>query len=432
MAVQTVTEPPMLDSTGQLIKSALLQIKDAVQPTNVGVDMPLSIPVSAWPNSAPYEFTWLSTKVTPECVVSVGYGEGAENIDTLYLYATKVAGGVKFTTPEKPVTAIPVVIHILNAAAESITAVDADMVATDAVNGASNVDQALSALDDTKQNKTDDSLATTSKTVVEAINEHDTEIGDLTNLTTTEKGSLVGAANELNDKITSYDVVSGTVLDLITALNSLLSSMNNSEVRNIKFKISTASEPFAAVDYLGTIRKLTSSYAVISVQPYTGTGAFITGRRSSNGYWSWESLSDKIKLTDADYADFKSKNHVNTIDIIRNNPSETNPNLSVDFNQTGILTYIDTGSGWVNKGSIPYNINSKIKSGSVTGTTDASGGGIIASTSIINVLCAYTPGRLVIPSIYGGKTYLNVYNATSSGLVPYANSEVTITYTYTE
>ena len=70
--------------------------------------------------------------------------------------------------------------------------------------------------------------------------------------------------------------------------------MNNGDVRNIGFKISTASEPFAAIDYLGTIRRYSSSYAVVSVQATTGVGAFITGRRGSSGTWSWESLSSNI------------------------------------------------------------------------------------------------------------------------------------------
>ena len=236
MATQTVTDPVLLDSTGQLIKSALLQIKDAVQPTNVGVDMPLSIPVSAWPNSAPYEFTWLSTKVTPECIVSVGYGEGAENIDTLYLYATKVAGGVKFTTPEKPVTAIPVVIHILNAAAESITAVDADMVATDAVNGASNVDQALSVLD--------------------------TEIGDLTNLATTEKGSLVGAANELKNTTNSQS-------QDIATLNSNISRTRITTNTDMNTLTVPNGLPYRDVHYEGDdVTKLTNRPAVNTATPF--------------------------------------------------------------------------------------------------------------------------------------------------------------------
>ena len=59
----------------------------------------------------------------------------------------------------------------------------------------------------------DTPLTTTAQTLTGAIAEHEQDlisqnqaIGNLSNLTTTEKGSLVGAANELNSKLMSYEI----------------------------------------------------------------------------------------------------------------------------------------------------------------------------------------------------------------------------------
>lgn len=46
-------------------------------------------------------------------------------------------------------------------------------------------------------------LNTTRKTLAGAINEHDSEIGTLSSLTTSDKSSLVGAVNEVNGKATT-------------------------------------------------------------------------------------------------------------------------------------------------------------------------------------------------------------------------------------
>ena len=147
MSVQNVTDPMLLDSTGQRILTALQGIKDAVQPTNVYLDLAVSLPSSGWSNSSPYVYTWTSAYVTPECAIDVHFGEGAENILVDYLEFEKVSGGVKFTAPVKPTVNIPVIVRILNADAESITSVSATMVSTSAVSGQSNVEQALSNVD---------------------------------------------------------------------------------------------------------------------------------------------------------------------------------------------------------------------------------------------------------------------------------------------
>jgi len=147
MAVQTVTDPMLLDSTGQLILSALGDIAEAVQPTNVYLDLSVSIPVNGWSNTIPHTYTWTNEHVSDECGIEWWYGDGAEDIELDYMSAEKVAGGVKFTSDEVPGGAVPVVIRIINAKAESATDLDATEVSTSAVSGVSNVEQALSNVD---------------------------------------------------------------------------------------------------------------------------------------------------------------------------------------------------------------------------------------------------------------------------------------------
>ena len=143
MPTQTVTDPIILDSTGQDIVEALNDLKNAVQPTNVCVDISTSLPASGWSSSAPYVQNWMNNKVTDECSIRVEFLSEAVNTGVLYIEPEKIAGGVKFTAPVKPTTAIPVVVHILNAEAESITSISGDMVSTNVVSGASNVNEAF-------------------------------------------------------------------------------------------------------------------------------------------------------------------------------------------------------------------------------------------------------------------------------------------------
>lgn len=139
MASQVFTDPIILDSTGQQIAAAI----EALAPSNVAVDISTSLSASGWTNSSPYTQTWLNNKVSDECGIKVEFLAGAVNNDVLYLEYEKVPGGVKFTAPKKPSTDIPVVVHIINAKAESITSISGDMVSTDVVSGAGNVDEAL-------------------------------------------------------------------------------------------------------------------------------------------------------------------------------------------------------------------------------------------------------------------------------------------------
>ena len=143
---EDVYEPPMLDGTGQDVAAAIRELKGVVQPTNVCIDLDVSLEVSGWSNSAPYVYNWMNNKVTTECAVKVNYLEGAEDTDDLYIGYEKIVGGIQFESPTKPTAAIPVRIHIVNAEADSITNIDDEMVSSDVISGASNVKQALTSL----------------------------------------------------------------------------------------------------------------------------------------------------------------------------------------------------------------------------------------------------------------------------------------------
>ena len=141
---QTVFAQPqnVLDSTVERIAEAV----EALAPSNVCVDISTALPANGWSNSAPYTQDWMNNKVTDECGVKVEFLGQASNTGVMYLEAEKIAGGVRFTAPVKPTVALPVIVHIINAEAESITDISADMVSTSAVSGAANVDEALTSL----------------------------------------------------------------------------------------------------------------------------------------------------------------------------------------------------------------------------------------------------------------------------------------------
>jgi len=75
--------------------------------------------------------------------------------------------------------------------------------------------QGLATLDTAGQqianNTSVSQLNTTSKTLAGAINEHDSEIGTLSSLTTSVKSSLVGAVNEVNGKANTVTSLGATI-----------------------------------------------------------------------------------------------------------------------------------------------------------------------------------------------------------------------------
>ena len=145
MATQVITDPVILDSTGQSILSALEDIKDAVQPTNVYLDLPMSIQVSDWTqNGSIYSYTWTNSHITEECAIEVFFGSGSSSITSSVVGFEKVAGGVEFETSVRPSASLPVIVRVVNAKADLVVDnLDATMVGTEAINGVSSVEEAL-------------------------------------------------------------------------------------------------------------------------------------------------------------------------------------------------------------------------------------------------------------------------------------------------
>lgn len=101
--------------------------------------------------------------------------------------------------------------------------------------------QGLATLDTAGQqianNTSVSQLNTTRKTLAGAINEHDSEIGSLSSLTTSDKSSLVGAVNEVN-KITVGTFTAGAN---ITLLRSTLIKANSIKFLSIIFAVTGSS-----------------------------------------------------------------------------------------------------------------------------------------------------------------------------------------------
>ena len=144
MATQVISEPILLDSTGQDIVEALGGIANAVQPVNIFVDIEITIPSDGWSESVPHRYTWYNQRVTTECGVEVHFKNGAENVAMDFLTYEKVIGGIQFETNDIPDGAVPLVVRIINAEADTIVEpTGADQVTTDAVPNCANVQEAL-------------------------------------------------------------------------------------------------------------------------------------------------------------------------------------------------------------------------------------------------------------------------------------------------
>lgn len=252
MPTTTVTDPIILDSTGQSILTAINNLTEAVQPTNVCVDISTSLPASGWSSSAPYIQTWTNNKVTDECAVKVEFPSDATGTGITYLEFEKVAGGVKFTAPSKPSVAIPVIVHIINAEAESVTSISGDMVSTNVVSGASNVDQALTA----------HSTAITDVRLLESLGSH------------------------------------STLASFTTALDDKLEEMANYTTAVFRIQVSTAFTPFGKTTYVCRLSKIngtTYGSALFESLNTTVTTHLIKGTKNTT--WQFDLIaldSDKV------------------------------------------------------------------------------------------------------------------------------------------
>lgn len=139
---ETANEMPMSSSDSTTVKAAL----DAV--SNVVTEIPLTITPASWSSTSPYTYTWTDSRVLSDSSVEVDVLDTSADTMADYIDYAKSSGGggIVFTANKKPTANLSVVITITNAQAHAGSSIDADIVATDAVSGAANVDEALNAL----------------------------------------------------------------------------------------------------------------------------------------------------------------------------------------------------------------------------------------------------------------------------------------------
>ena len=113
---------------------------------NVVTEVPITIAASSWSSSAPYTYTWSDARILAGSSVEVDILSTTADTSVISLDYEKSVGSITFTASSQPTTSISVNICIINARADLGSSISADTVATDAISGASNVDQALEAL----------------------------------------------------------------------------------------------------------------------------------------------------------------------------------------------------------------------------------------------------------------------------------------------
>lgn len=148
---------------------------------NAGVDISFTVPANGWSENSPYTYTWTNSNILSNSRVTVGFASNNSSTDVVYLDCEKVTGGIQLTSSVKPSSALYLVAHIINAKMDSYADVHGDMVATDIITGASNVDEALENLD----------------TRVDALNSKITFNGTLS-------GNVITTAQTVNVGITFY------------------------------------------------------------------------------------------------------------------------------------------------------------------------------------------------------------------------------------
>lgn len=122
-------------------------VKDAIEAiANVVTEVPLTITPSDWASTSPYAYTWTDARVLADSSIEVEFLDTSVEAGTLYLSYEKASGGggIVFTPSSLPTENVAVLIVITNAQAHSGSSIDADTVATEAVSGAANVEEALS------------------------------------------------------------------------------------------------------------------------------------------------------------------------------------------------------------------------------------------------------------------------------------------------
>ncbi len=140
---------------------------DAIE--NVIADIPLTIASSSWTlSNGIYSYDYPSNLLTANCDVEVFLEDGAESAGIESFSANKVAvtGGyaVRFQTEYEPTGNLPLTIRIINVKADQIYELNGADISTNVIQGASNVNEALTIL-----NNGQVSIQTEAEEITEAL-----------------------------------------------------------------------------------------------------------------------------------------------------------------------------------------------------------------------------------------------------------------------
>lgn len=115
---------------------------------NVCTTTPVTIATTDWTlSSGTYSYTWESSLITAACGAEVLLQDGAESAGISGFNVEKVTGGIQLTTTETPTGNLPVIFKVINTKSDEIQNLTGDDIASDAISGCSNVDDALTNLD---------------------------------------------------------------------------------------------------------------------------------------------------------------------------------------------------------------------------------------------------------------------------------------------
>jgi hypothetical protein len=112
-------------------------------------------------------------------------------------------------------------------------------------------------------------------------------------LSTAQKAQVlqnIGAVS--TEEISTKELTAGSLSSIESQLITLVGTLSANEIVKVKFTLTSASDPFEALSYIGTVSKLSNAYFAVNVQGAYAT-VFIQGAYR-NGTWAWNDINSKI------------------------------------------------------------------------------------------------------------------------------------------
>ena len=140
--IKVIDDPTAVTSTEfTILNNRLLAVENVCTDTNIVIE------TTDWEqNSGVYEYTWESSIINSACSVEVMLRDGSESSGLESFEFEKVAGGVKFTADILATGDLPLTVRVINAKADAFQTLTASDIYTEAVTGADNVEEALTAI----------------------------------------------------------------------------------------------------------------------------------------------------------------------------------------------------------------------------------------------------------------------------------------------